>query len=434
MFQAILIFVGLFSVIIKGTIEAGGITNSWSRIIEKGRFNMLDFDPDPTLRQSFWSLFIGGMLSGIRLQVAQPTYQRIKATPSVPVAKRMFFIAAALSLFISGLAVISGAIMFAYYDVIGCDPLSAKQVRNPNQLMAKLVRDIFADTPCLPGIFLAALFSASLSTMSSLLSGMAALFWEDIVKPHCKPMSDKKAIRIAQLSVVLFGGLAVFVAFVITGMEGPVSQILDITGACTGGATVGIMMLGWLVPTANSLGAILGGCAAFVFVGWVSLGKILSPGIRKYDKLEPPSTINCPNIILFTDTAAYLNTTDVVLNGTYSSMSTPSPPLTPGPQGLDVLYSLSYKWLLPVGLVLVLAVGSLTSRFRAREPVDPGLVVPLHDYLRSCIPKSILRKFGCDLKYPGINEEKEVDLAESIGPLVSSPDNGSPATNGTNPC
>ncbi|XP_033759698.1 sodium-coupled monocarboxylate transporter 1-like [Pecten maximus] len=115
--------------------------------------------------------------------------------------------------------------MFAYFDHQGCDPLVANQVTNPNQLIAKMVTDIFADTPCLPGLFLASLFSASLSTMSSLLCSISAIFWEDVVKPHTNPMSDRRATFITQSSVVLFGVISIAVAFLVSGLTGPVSQV-----------------------------------------------------------------------------------------------------------------------------------------------------------------------------------------------------------------
>ncbi|XP_021362454.1 sodium-coupled monocarboxylate transporter 1-like [Mizuhopecten yessoensis] len=116
-----------------------------------------------------------------------------------------------------------------------------------------MVKDIFHDTPCLPGLFLASLFSASLSTMSSLLSSMSAIFWEDIVKPHAKPMSERHGIYVTQLSVLLFGGLALLVAFGISDIEGPILRILEITGSCLVGATSGLFILGWFIPRANAL-------------------------------------------------------------------------------------------------------------------------------------------------------------------------------------
>ncbi|GFR80272.1 sodium-coupled monocarboxylate transporter 1 [Elysia marginata] len=110
------------------------------------------------------------------------------------------------------LACYEGAVAYSYYQVKGCDPLASKQISNPNQagrlelillpsmitmfdlgLVPFIVMDIFAKLPGMPGLFLASLFSASLSTLSSGLSSLAALTWADIFKPLIGDISEIKA-------------------------------------------------------------------------------------------------------------------------------------------------------------------------------------------------------------------------------------------------
>ncbi|XP_060085142.1 sodium-dependent multivitamin transporter-like [Ylistrum balloti] len=425
-FQAFFMFGGIFAILIKGTIEAGGLTKTWTIITEKGRVNLLNFDPDPTLRQSFWSLMIGGITSGLELQFSQATFQRIKATPTLSTTKRMFILASVLSLLISGLAVIEGGVMFAFYHSKSCDPLEAKQVLNENQLIAKMVRDIFHDTPCLPGLFLAAVFSASLSTMSSLLNCLSAIFWEDIVKRHTKPMSEKKAVLITQSSVLLFGGLAVCLAFGISGIEGPVSRILDITGACLSGTLIGLFLLGMFVPRANSLGALVGGLACFLFIGWISLGKLISSGVRVNVKLESASTERCPQLdtsLITNYTTTYNQTSTITMQDvTDLTLQTNQTLIFSEPQGLDILYSISYKWLLPLGIVLVFSVGSLASRLQAQTPVDPLYYVPVCDYLNDYICAPIRRIFGCDVKYSATDTTEDGTAVNEL--IEAAPTNG----------
>ncbi|XP_021362455.1 uncharacterized protein LOC110456201 [Mizuhopecten yessoensis] len=97
-----------------------------------------------------------------------------------------------------------------------------------------------------------------------------------------------------------------------------------------------------------------------------------------------------------------------IMNGT-EMMSEANQTYNPlEPQGLDVLYSLSYKWLLPIAILLVISVGSLFSRLQDRKPVDPSLVVPVCDYLCCCIPETFKRKMRCGVKY----SDTEKDTAE----------------------
>ncbi|CAC5373186.1 unnamed protein product [Mytilus coruscus] len=54
--------------------------------------------------------------------------------------------------------------------------------------------------PGLPGIFIAAVFSGSLSTVSSGLNSMSAVLLQDIVKPFISPtISDKKAANLSKI-------------------------------------------------------------------------------------------------------------------------------------------------------------------------------------------------------------------------------------------
>ena len=59
LFQALVMFTSLFIIITKGVIDAGGFGELWMTNLDGGRLNFFDFNPDPFIRQSFWSLIIG---------------------------------------------------------------------------------------------------------------------------------------------------------------------------------------------------------------------------------------------------------------------------------------------------------------------------------------------------------------------------------------
>lgn len=61
-FQAFIMFSGVIAVIAKGTHDVGGFSNLFDINYYGERLNFFDFDPNPLVRQSFWSLVIGGML------------------------------------------------------------------------------------------------------------------------------------------------------------------------------------------------------------------------------------------------------------------------------------------------------------------------------------------------------------------------------------
>lgn len=402
--QAIIMLTGMFAVLIKGTMAAGGVTATWNAVYETGRVNLFEFDPDPTLRQSFWSLVFGSSLRGLATVFMQTAFLRIKATPTLKSTSNMYLITAFSFLFVSWLAVLEGAVMFGYYYNQGCDPLESKRLNNQNQLIPAMVVDIFNEIPCMPGLFLASLFSASLSTMSSLLSSLSAVFWEDIVKRHSKPMSERKGIIITQCSMFVFGAIGCLVAFVVSGIEGPATQIFNITSSSLTGAMTGVFVLGFIVPWANSLGAIVGVFTSVVFVGWISVGKLVSSGVRANPKLEMAPTYNC----LSPNASLWLNSTfdDGVHSNIYHvNAATPSVDIVISPSGLDALYSLSYMWLGAMGILIVIIIGALVSRLRVQPTVDPDLLVNICDVLCCCIPDRIRRRYRNKTEIPEENHE-----------------------------
>ena len=46
------------------------------------------FDPDPTVRHTFWNLFIGSIIRGFGLIFNQSSVQRISATPTISAATK----------------------------------------------------------------------------------------------------------------------------------------------------------------------------------------------------------------------------------------------------------------------------------------------------------------------------------------------------------
>lgn len=46
------------------------------------------FDPDPTVRHTFWCLFVGNILRGFSLVFNQSSVQRISATATISAAKK----------------------------------------------------------------------------------------------------------------------------------------------------------------------------------------------------------------------------------------------------------------------------------------------------------------------------------------------------------
>ncbi|KAL5005290.1 hypothetical protein ScPMuIL_018746 [Solemya velum] len=409
-FQFVVMISGMFAVLIKGTMVSGGIANTWKIANDHGRLNLFVFDTDVTLRHSFWSLFLGTTIRGLGLAFNQSTVQRISATPTVRNARKVLIFTAPGFFIAIALAAIEGIIAFAYYTTVRCDPLESEQIGNPNQIIPYLVMDIFQGAPGMPGLFLASLFSASLSTLSSGLSSLSALFWEDIVKPHTKPMSEMKATIIAKVSVIIFGIIAMGVAFGVALIGGTLTQIATSILSAFGGPLCGLFLLGAFCPWANAKGALTGGLTGCVFVFWIAMGKVTSPNIKKEPWLDSASTDQCP-VANVSGTLFY----NMTVSNTDPTTTTEMPTSL---EGVDRLYSVSYMWLATIGIIIVMVLGTIVSLITGGnndDEVDTRLMIPVFDKLFCCLPSSCRKLLRCGINYDDTSDKTknaEISLDE----------------------
>ncbi|KAL3847667.1 hypothetical protein ACJMK2_018567 [Sinanodonta woodiana] len=405
-FQAAVMFAGFFAVLIEGTMAIGGVGRTWEIADQKGRLNMFNFDMDPTVRHTFWNLLVGNFIRGFGLIFNQSSIQRISATSNQRDAvKVMLFTAPAFFLSLT-LAGIQGIIAYAYYDTLGCDPLASKQIQNPNQIIPYMVMDIFQKMSGMPGLWLASLFSASLSTLSSGLSSLSAIFWQDLVKPHVKPMSEKRATIIAKCSVVLFGGISVLVAFLIAMIGGTLVQITGSVLSAVGGPLTGLFMLGAFFPFANAKGGIVGAVAGLVFAVWISMGQMMTKGSVKNTRLPPAPVISCPGMNVSRSDFYTMNTTNEAL---YTAMWTATETtVTANPvsdlelTGISRLYMLSYQWFGTIGILTTIVVGLIVSFLTGPmkpEESDPRYLISFYDEIFCCLPLTIRKVLRCGYNF-----------------------------------
>ena len=62
LFQASIMLISVAFIVIKGIYDVDGVTNLLKINKDGGRLNFFDFNLDPFIRQSFWSLYFGGAI------------------------------------------------------------------------------------------------------------------------------------------------------------------------------------------------------------------------------------------------------------------------------------------------------------------------------------------------------------------------------------
>uniref|UniRef100_A0A673W5U6 Solute carrier family 5 member 8 n=1 Tax=Salmo trutta TaxID=8032 RepID=A0A673W5U6_SALTR len=211
-FQVGIMVAGFLSVIIRAVVLQGGVSNILNHAEFGGRLNFWDFDASPLRRHTFWTITFGGTFVWTSIYgINQAQVQRYISCKSMTHAKMSLYINL-LGLWVILLcSVFAGLCLYSVYK--HCDPWTAGMVSAPDQLMPYMVMDILRDYPGLPGLFVAAAYSGTLSTVSSSVNALAAVTIEDLIKPYTH-MSEKnlswtsKGLSECIISIGVFGGLA----------------------------------------------------------------------------------------------------------------------------------------------------------------------------------------------------------------------------------
>ncbi|KAL7016971.1 hypothetical protein ACKWTF_010212 [Chironomus riparius] len=262
-FQSILMFVAVFLVIISGINYAGGIGNIIEEAKKGGRWELLNFNPDPTERHSWFSLIIGGMFTYLSLYaVNQTQVQRLMTVKSLKGAQRALWWSWPILLLLSITTSFSGLVIYYYYR--NCDPLLAKRITSRDQMMPIYIMDVLGHIPGITGLFVAGVFSATLSTVSSCLNSLAAVTLEDYFKPMYKFVSKKELQVDESRSAVptkiiagIYGFICIGTAFLAEKFGGILQISLTIFGA-VGGPLLALFTLGMSFLSPNEYGSVIG--------------------------------------------------------------------------------------------------------------------------------------------------------------------------------
>ncbi|XP_033739238.1 sodium-coupled monocarboxylate transporter 1-like [Pecten maximus] len=419
-FQFVVVFVGIFSIIIQSTIKVGSVQSVFDIANEGMRLRYPFTSPNPTVRHSYWTLIIGSSISLAYLLPTQTTTQRICSVPTRRDARKVVMVSAVTTVINFLLSCSVGIFAYAFFHKSRCDPLESKAIDNPNQILPYLVVVLFRDIPGMAGIFIAAVFSASLSAITSLLSSLSALTVVDIVRPLVKDISEAKITLIAKLCVPAYGVVGICVSFMIAEIEGPLSEIVYSMLSSFGGASAGMFFFAAYCPWANSKGVTTGGLTGMGLVMWIALGQSFSPTRIRAQTLPPVSTDQCwgYNRSLFVGNITTLPPQDLTSAVSIGDLEQN--------EGIDVLYSISYYWLIPLCMLTTIVVGSLVSVLTGRpDPadIDVRYILPFFDHCCPCLPRAARKRL-----YGGVRFEERKTWLTNLD--LNDVDNEGTAANG----
>ncbi len=264
--QGIVLMGGAVSVLVLLILKTGApgehFSTFWSVADAYGKNKMWDFRFVLT-QPVFWVVAVQGLISNLSSYTSdQCVIQRYIATPDENATKRSLWFNGAMSVFAQIVFYGIGMALFAFYHT---HP-EAMDVTMPK---GDSVLPIFMATempPWLAGLVIAAVFAATISTLSANLSSASTAVVTDFVKRFKPDIPGKAQIRCGQVCTYVVGIIGIMAALTLARMES--SALFDnfnkYIAMLTAGLT-GLFFMGVFMPRIKGVAAVLG-LAANYFV------------------------------------------------------------------------------------------------------------------------------------------------------------------------
>ena len=264
--QGIVLMGGAVSVLVLLIMKTGApgahFSTFWNIAESYEKNTMWDFRWILT-QPVFWVVAVQGLISNLSSYTSdQCVIQRYIATPDENATKRSLWFNGCMSVFAQVVFYGIGMALFAFYH-------SHPEAMDVTMPKGDSVLPIFMATempPWLAGLVIAAVFAATISTLSANLSSASTAVVTDFIKRFKPEIPGKTQIRCGQVCTYVVGVLGIFAALTLARMES--SALFDnfnkYIAMLTAGLT-GLFFMGVFMPRIKGVAAVLG-LAANYFV------------------------------------------------------------------------------------------------------------------------------------------------------------------------
>lgn len=347
---------GIIIIIVYGCVNVGGLGEVWAIASKYHRADFVNLSTDPYERHALVWVILNTTVGWMMVHGAsQASVQRYTSLKTLRQAKLALLLNVPGVITLVSLACFAGVVIFANYA--DCDPLKAGAIDKKDQIIPYFVIDKLGHLTGLPGVFLACLFSGALSTLSSGLNALAAVTWEDGIRhlPFAKSISDKKTGNIIKLISVVYGVIAIGLAFV-AGKLGGVLQVCITVTSVIGAPSLSLFFVSVLMPFVDKAGALIGTFASLAVSSLIGFGSfaVQVPGPIPLDS----SVDGCPANMTI-------------------SLTAPRPDVNWDELGIEKVFYVSYLLFMLIGVIVGVVVSALVSLITGKFSLstdDPALV------------------------------------------------------------
>ena len=376
-YQTIIMICVLIIIISKGIFDIGGFDNLWQINMYGERLELFDFNPDPFIRQSFWSQTIGWIfVLSLFYSVDQQMIQRFIASKNKKTAQKALFYHMPLIFMFYSLVCLCGLVMYASFFT--CDLILGNKISNQNQLLGYFVTNNLNSWPGMSGLFLGAVFCASFSSISSALSSLSSIIWQDfcMLIPFFKRLNDSKSVLTTKLLVFICGFIGTSFAFMLASIKGNLIMLSSGIQSALAAPILAIFILGAFFTCTNKLGVIIGTIVGFLVGLWQSLGSnIVKP---TYPQLSKSVEFCDYNMSTYEIYEKYLKNEIIESNKVNATIFANGGRAT-NLSGFNVFYSMSYMYTFLFGLIITVLAGLIASfivnLIKKQPEVDDSFII-----------------------------------------------------------
>jgi SSS family transporter len=218
---------------------------------------------------TFWVVLFGGLANNlISYSSDQTVIQRYLTTRDERSAGRSILMNGILSIFVSLLFYFIGTALFAFYKT---NPGQLNiAMGNPDSIFPHF---IMTKMPAgIAGIMIAAIFAATMSTVSSSINSLSTAFTTDFYQYIFRNKPDKHLLKVARITGIILGGIGVGLAIMmamwnILSLFDYFNYILGLLASGLGG----LFFMGIFIPRIREKAAIAGFAGGFLTVLIVKL-------------------------------------------------------------------------------------------------------------------------------------------------------------------
>lgn len=232
----------------------GGWAGAWNIAAANGKLHWANFDWSLTARMTFWGAFLGSLFHNlVQMGTDQISVQRYLTAKSRAEATKSLWFKLIVTLPVVIVFYLMGALLFSFYHA---HPDRLPTLEQKDRILPYFVVNELPHG--LPGLLIAAIFAATMSTVSAGINALSTASIMDFYRRHINPHPDpERLLRISKGLTLIYGLTATAVAFLMPLLGTLVEATNKIMGML-GGPLLGVFLLGMLTKRTTAPGALLG--------------------------------------------------------------------------------------------------------------------------------------------------------------------------------